>query len=221
MLVPDRVWALLTEDEQRLIRETINGERKSGLEIACPHCQGMIKVSAKIHVRAKDEHDTDKPAIATVQASAPNTTSAKDATLLQTAKASGLFDAFARALIAEKEHTGVPSDIEEFFTTFMRNMEPVIVPKMSLAAWMDEFGGRIEVYGTNGVLAVVSDGEIKEFMPNRFVRRSTTMRGPQLPTAALFENWTKGRYGYVPSGSGVFAQAMRQRNIGTFGAIVQ
>src|SRR6185503_7111970 len=113
MLVPDRVWALLTEDEQELIRQTINGERRKGREIICPHCEKIIKISTLVSVRAADglDHETPK----TPKAASSEPIRAKDEILIEAAKESGLFDAFSRAVIAEKEHSGVPANMEEHF----------------------------------------------------------------------------------------------------------
>lgn len=208
----------MTEAEQQLVRETVAGLRVRGKEVTCPHCSKQIHLGVQLFVKPFPEDDHVQQDVAPPH---PPAYSAKEAELLDTAKRCGLFDAFSHAAREERAFAGVPGDMDGFFLLFWRTIGRVEVPRIALAAWIAEFDGRIEVFGSNGVLAIVSDGDIKAFIPNRYVRRSLTDKGPQIPATVQFEQWVKSKFGYVPVGAGHFASALRQSNIGGFGRLVQ
>jgi hypothetical protein len=222
-LIPERLWTQMSTDEQQLVRDTMAGMRTRAKQVTCPHCAKAFRISVSYTIQPGPPSPEDEVLSTTVTEALKPSYSAKDAELVDSAKRCGLFDAFAHAAREERQFSGVPHDLEDFFLRFWQRLARVDVPRVALAAWITEFGGRIEVWGADGVLAILSNGEIKAFVPNRYVRSSgtTTMAKPQTPRAANFERWTKSKFGYVPVGSDHFAAALRQRNMGLFGRSVQ
>jgi hypothetical protein len=215
-LIPDRVWDLLTDEERVRLREIVDGWRHEP-RIVCPQCHAPIGVRLKITAGAVALDLEPVPPVVPL-------VGAKDAELLDAAKSTGMFDAFAHAVQEERQYAGAPADMPAFFLRFWSLLAPVTVPRLALAAWIDEFGGRIQVFGAEGILLVTSDGVAKLFIPNRFVRASlsSSKDDPQIvPRAAHFERWVKGKFGYVPAGASRFTEALRQRNVGAFGRLVQ
>ena len=221
MLIPDHLWAQMTEDEQRLVKETMQGLRRRGREITCPHCAKTIRILTTLSARAYDE---DEPLDQETPTPPPAPRSVIDQRVLEAVRASGLLDAFAHTVRAEKEFSGVPADLDSFFLLFVRSLTPTKVSAITLATWIQEFGGFIEVWQAHGILAVISDGALVAFVPNRYTE-PTPITGtgprPKVSTTANFERWTKSKFGYVPVGARHFGEALKQRNVGKFGGIVQ
>lgn len=221
--IPERVWALLTEEETERLQEIVAGWRHEP-NIVCPVCNARLGVRLKISAGAVNldvaagEPRGDAPVVVAERRNAT------DAKLLEAARHSGLMTAFEAAVKVEKEFGGIPGNMDDFFLLFLRTAAYVPVSAVTLAAWKDEFDGFINVIGSQGVLAVLSDGEVKAFFPNRLTRPvpfAGTGPRPKISNEASFEVWTKGRYGYVPAGAKGFASVLRQANIGKFGTLVQ
>lgn len=218
-LIPERVWEMLSEEERDALQAAVDGFRHQPT-FCCPSCQAEVAVKLKVSFgKVALEAAREKTPAAYVFAR-----SHVDLRVLEAAKTSGLMNAFVSTVKAEKEFAGVPSDMDEFFLEFFKKAATVDVPCITLTAWADEFGGRIEVWGHQGILAILSDGTLRAFFPKRLTEPvAVSGKGPRpkVSNEASFALWTKGRFGYVPAGAGAFGQALRQKNIGKFGALVQ
>ncbi len=215
-VIPARVWELLTEDERVRLQEVLDGWRYQP-NIVCPCCQTALGVRLKITAGAI-VLETEPPPPVKPQLGA------KDKELLDAAKSTGIFEVFSHAVREAMQYMGVPSDMEAHFLRFWARLIEVSVPRAAMATWITEFGGYIRVYSSDDILLVTSDGIAKQFVPNRFVRASHSTKNddPQIvPRSAHFERWVKGKFGYVPAGANRFTDALRQRNIGAFGRVVQ
>jgi hypothetical protein len=222
MLIPDRLWTQMTETEQQLVQETMAGLRRGGRDVACPHCAKTIRIVTTHAAIGKPDAALDHPA---PPAPEPKpVVRSKEQLVLEAARMSGLLASFIATVTAEKQHGGVPSDMDAFFLLFFRTAQPIKVSAILLASWKQEFGGFIEVWQGNGIVAVLSDGELRTFVPNRLTQ-PTPLPGPgqrlTISNTASYERWVKGKFGYVPAGARNFGTALRQAHTGNFGAIVQ
>lgn len=218
--IPERVWALLTEEEQARLRQIANGWRYKP-NITCPQCGAHLGVRLKITAGAvalDDEgHKVDPPVVEVRVPHRP----VKESRLIEAAKTTGLLDAFKSAVMAEKEFTGIPADIEEFFLQFWKMAQPTKLNPIALAAWIKEFEGRIVVLASNGILAILCDGQLRAFAPQRLTRSTQVVPGVRIPNDQTLDVWIKSKFGYVPVNGGAFSEALRQSNIGKFGTLVQ
>lgn len=217
--IPERLWALLSDEEADALREMLAGWRHEP-RINCPSCGADIGVRLKITASPRLAADIYNPD----PEPAPPSRPASEAAFLEAAKTSGLMKAFEEAVRAERDHSGVPSDLDAFFLLVWGGLQPTKVSSVVLAAWIQEFGGYIEAFQANGILAVLSDGRLVAFVPLRLTRpQSIDRSGPRatVSTAAGFDHWRKGRFGYVPVGAQSFGAAMKQRSIGAFGKLTQ
>jgi len=217
MLIPDRRWTSLTAEEQAAHRAAVQDLRTRRRLITCPHCHAPVRLDVELVACAPLE------AAPVVEKLPPAVGSASDRAFLAEAQATGLLEAFGRAVEVEKAHSGVPEDLGAHLLTFWRTATTQKVPAILLADWIQEFGGFIEVIGSEGVWAVLSDGRLQTFVPVRLTRPASPSGGRRsvgISTAETYQSWRKGRFGYVPAGARVFGEALRQRNLGAFGALV-
>lgn len=219
-LVPERLWAQMTEGEQQLVRETVRGQRRSSRMVICPHCEKELRVWVELRAALPDA-DEPAPGFETSMRFTP-----AEQKFLEAASAVGLLKAFEAAVHEERPGDSIPKDMQKFFLTFWKLIAPVSVPPVARACWQVEFNGPIETYGSNGIIAILCGGVLKAFVPNRYLHtvrlpHAGPGRRPAIPTTELLERWVKGRFGYVPAEAGSFGAAMRQRNKGEFGRLVQ
>lgn len=221
-LIPEHLWAQLTVEEQTAIQDTMKGLRRRGRVITCPHCAGEVHIMVDMVARKPQDDANTSPTPPQI----PKRTEI-DARFLEAAGASGLLTAFEEAIREERALAGIPTDIPGFFLTFWSLAEPVKIPMIAKASWQMEFDAPVESYGANGIVAILAGGQLRAFVPNRFlhVARAALIPGggrrPAISTAPLLERWVKGRFGYVPAEGGAFGQQMKQRSKGGFGRIVQ
>jgi hypothetical protein len=175
----------------------------------CPACDAQVAV--RLSVTAKGM-ELDPPTTGE-RAERP---SARNARFLEAAKAAGLFDSFVHVVRTQKEADGCPRDLEEFFLDFWKSCQFTPVPRPILNLWGDEFHSRIEVLGYQGVLAVLAKGQLMKFFPSRLLVEARLDGGRFVPNTALFDEWTKHRYGYVPVSAHQFGEALRQHSLGAF-----
>lgn len=224
-LIPERVWAQMTDDEQRIVNDYVDGFRHEP-RIVCPHCGGGVAVKIKVTAGAtRIDAETGERERGASPKELPGTNTvigARDRAFLVAARESGLLGAFFAAVKTEKEFGGAPGDIESFFLLFWQTAAPTKVPSVVLAAWIEDFGGRIEVWQAQGIIAILSNGQLMAFFPNRLtVPQKNTAGTVTVSNAGGFGAWRKSRFGYVPVEARSFGEALQQRNMGAFGAMVQ
>ena len=230
MLVPERFWEQMTAAEREVVDAYVEGFRYEP-RFTCPECGCWLAVKLKIAAGAVKIDADGQRVLAgpqTTQPAGPSTPpkslGAAERVVIEAARTSGVLSAFIAAVNAEKEHGGVPTDIESFFMLFWKTVQPTKVSSVVLATWIEEFGGRIDVWQAQGIIAVLSDGLLMTFFPNRLTlpaRVAANGQGAKISNANGFEMWRKGRFGYVPVEARSFGDALRQRNIGSFGSLVQ
>lgn len=231
--IPERVWALLTPDEQTRLREICDGWRHEP-RIVCPCCGSQLGVRLRISAGAISLDATGdgipddvapKPFVQDV-----NTQQLAEAerALIESAERSGLMKAFVRAVHEAKNGSGIPADMNRYFLQFFRSAVVKKVPRFVIDRFNREFSGNFTFWSSQGVLAVSVDGVIRMFVPLSFVvgppvtSITTKKMGGRLQSDGNdLEIWIKGRFGYVPLHSENYMDAMKQKNIGKFGALVQ
>lgn len=219
-MIPKRVWEILTAEEREELQAVVDGWRFSPT-FRCPKCDTEVQIRLRAQATAIIHPDSEEPKTAPKYI---EQRTAVDRRVIEAARTSGLMDAFISAVRAEKEHGGIPSDMDEFFLLFWNTAKPSPVSAIVLATWRAEFGGWIDVWQSQGVIAVMSAGELVAFFPNRLTQPvAIAGKGPRpkVSNTASFEMWTKNKWGYVPMSARAFGEALRQRNIGAFGSSVQ
>ena len=188
----------------------------------CPHCEkdivvvvifGMADVSADVLTPELGEMK-DIPAKA-------DRFTAREEEILKSATLSGVFPAFKSAVERVQEGQR-PKHVERFFLNFLRTATRKIVPHDALEVLLREFGRQsLEVWGNSSLLAIVSGGVIKAFVPYTVVKPAPLtfheggrFRADTEENGAMRE-WTKTRWGYVV-GRGEFYDVLRKRSIGEF-----
>ena len=151
-----------------------------------------------------------------------------DEMFVEDARASGLLDAFEEAVKAVLPLNGLPSDMGEFLVTFFRTYGVKNVPQFVVNRYAAEFGGRIEFWSAQRIVAVLADRIVRAFVPLDYLVGAPTKHlgsgseGARLMASpAKLEAWVRGKHGYVPLESKVFGQAMRERSRGDFARLVQ
>lgn len=230
--IPDRVWELLSEDERDKLRLIVDGWRHEP-RVECPSCGARLGIKLRITAGAVtiDESGNVERIVVEPQSSdhqpVPLGLTANEKKLLDDAAHSGLLKAFGNA-VREDKPTNIPKDIGAHFLTFLRTAAAKTVPAFAIEYFNDQYAGRLMFWSAQGIIAVTVDGILCEFVPLRFICGATVssigtgkMKGRLMASERELDIWVKGRFGYVPLGSGHYLDAMRQKNIGKFGAIIQ
>lgn len=232
--IPDRVWELLTDEERAKLKDIVNGWRHEP-HIFCPSCGASLGVKLKISagvVRMMDEEAQTVTDVKQAIAKLPNDVASVQALRLEQdfindAERSGLLKAFEQAVVEDKP-TNIPSDMRKHFLAFFRTAAAKQVPSFALDYFKDQYDGRLQFWSSQGVMAVTADGIVRHFVPLRFISGASItsigtnkMRGRLMADDRDLDVWVKGRFGYVPLSSQNYMDAIRQKNVGKFGAIVQ
>lgn len=213
-IVPERLWALMTEEERVELKAFTDGVL--GPTFRCPSCQSEVRVRVKLTFGAMSMVAAEKtPKL-------PTDRSDQEIALLVEAKSSGMFDAYEKALRAEKSEQMPKSldAIESLFLKFFTLGVPLGACSGAKTAYRERYQGNLEFVQSNGVVGVVEDRVLVEFAPLtcfRVAKGAVALRA----TRVKAEEWIKTRYGYIPKGNHVFAGAMRSKSLGGFGRLVQ
>lgn len=216
-IVPERLWALMTPEERENIQSAVEGFL--GPTFRCPSCQAEIRARVKLAFGATSLVTEEKTP---PTASAPDELSPEERSIIHSAKASGMFDAYERALKEEKQELGPKGldKIERLFLKFFNLAVPLDGCQNSKAVYRETYPGRLEFVQSNGVVGVSRDRVLVEFTPLKFFKvpkGSTAIKAPHLKA----EQWIKTKFGYIPKGASAFAEAMRPKSLGAFGRLVQ
>lgn len=228
MLIPDRVWELMTTDEQEAVRLIVDGW-KFQPTTECPSCGVRLGFKVRITTAAVllDEQPVTPPTALDVRlGSWEGTLSEAERRVLQEAKEVGLLAAFKQA-VEEEKGAQAPQNIGKFLFEFLMNARLDVVPRFVMDEYKDAFDGRVDFYSSQGIFAVTADGAMRAFFPkSRLVGRGVKRNvagslGAAFRSDDRMVEWIRGRFGYVPRECHAFSAALRQRNVGKFGAIVQ
>jgi hypothetical protein len=133
------------------------------------------------------------------------------------AEESGMGEAFGKAF--QHAHGTVPNNIPKAFFGWLRLAKPKMIPREVMQVFKDEFGGSISFVAHQSVGAVMSNGEVVNFLPCQTVGLSgasgvrLSQTGGQLARTA--EQWIRTKYGYVAR-SGAMLDTMRKKSYGEF-----
>lgn len=130
----------------------------------------------------------------------------------------GILAAFEQVAADLHSHQ-LPKDMGGFFLTWMRtSVRANLIPKLALRRLINEFDdGMIEVWHSQLIAAVVSDGRLRCFVPMHLLRGETIRAGggskTSLRTSATEErldNWIRTKHGYVLGGGAMFQEMQKQ-----------
>jgi len=192
---------------------------RRGKTMACPHCGGLVSVGINV-----DLAGDLLPAGTMTNGTASGVLTDGEREVLAQAKRSGMLDAFRAALEGSRPAADLPADCSGLFLLFFKKATPKRVPQFAMTHFAGEFRpAQIEIWGAEGVAAVLADRYIKCFVPYRLLRGApiSSLGGRSGTTARLdadqnaFLEWIRTRHGYV-AGRGAFFSSMRKRSIGEF-----
>jgi hypothetical protein len=220
MLIPDRLWPLMTEEEQALVRAVVKDGARHAVDVVCPECAHAFAVrlmlTAKIHSTDIAHSDPRSPE--------PMKPETPDDRLLDAAERSGILAAFATT--CERLKAGNrPKDIRTFFLNWIHrrqryqgNPPPPIAVLLREA--LDEQNAYFELWQANGVVGVVTHDLLRMFVPYDYIK-GFSGGGLKISTESELKVWVRGRFGYVPVDTPVFQAALRERSIGEFARLNQ
>lgn len=199
----------------------------------CPCCNADLKleIATQITVREYAPAAKDGPIEAFVERQLKPSKdvlarTAVERQVLYSANKSGLIDALTQALSQSTElfSTSMPKDVEQFFLNWLRAAKQKMVPPFALSRCLKEFGGRITFIAAQQIIACLSDGKIRCFMPMSLVAgapirsiTSSNLKGRVEASELEFDSWIRTKHGYVAAaGSGMFLDEMRKKSRGEF-----
>lgn len=225
--IPERVWELLTEEEREQLRRIADGWRYEP-RAQCPNCGCHFAMRLKITagaVRLDEEGEPIKVTQPTASEARANKTASEDVALLLEAERSGVLAAFIEALRESGNAQDKANDLAAVFLHWFKLAKPKPMPRFAVQAAKERWGGRVSFFASNAVVAVVSDGVLKQFAPQRL------LLGTKVPvlgggsTRLVPESdgvlWLRGKHGYVPVDTPLFNAEMQKRSAGEFGRMVQ
>lgn len=188
----------------------------------CPHCQGTVDVMVQIGLAgdllpARDGTGTRPGA-------APETSgrSGSETAFLEDSKKNGVFTAFEEAMRAGRPSANLPVDASGLFLLFFQKATRKAIPYFALEQYKREFRpAQIEVWGAEGVAAILADTFVKAFVPYSLLRGSQvkSLSGKLKARADIDEEklveWIRTKHGYVV-GRGAFFEAMQKKSRGDF-----
>lgn len=143
--------------------------------------------------------------------------------LAQYYKEVGILPAFEQVASELLSHQ-IPNDMGKFFLTWLTTTVPAtLIPKLALRRLINEFGaGQIGVYHAQGIAAVVSDGQLRCFVPMHLLRGEIIRAGNgsntklrTLATEERLDSWIRTKHGYV-YGHGMLFSEMKKQARGSF-----
>lgn len=226
--IPERVWQLLTEDEQKKLSEIADGWRHEP-RVVCPCCGAALGVRLRISGAAARIADDGTVESAPVKPETPTPPiPAPEIEFVSAARSSGMLDAFERTVKIAKASGGVPANIDRFFVEVMQSLAAKRVPRFVLERYeRDLQSDRLTFWSSQGICAVAADGVIRAFVPLAYVLGTPmygigpAQKGRMGAAPEQLDEWVRGRFGYVPASSKMFLDEIRQKSLGDFGHIVQ
>lgn len=130
----------------------------------------------------------------------------------------GLLDAFEQTVSDIKAHQ-LPNDIGNFFLSWLKKCVVANqIPKLALRKLINEFDdGQIEVWHSDEIAAVLSNGKLRAFVPTHILRGelvrmgiASTTRLRTMATEERLDNWIRTKHGYVLGTGAMFSELQRQ-----------
>lgn len=145
--------------------------------------------------------------------------SAEEMEVVTLAQQSGLLEVYRKVVLQRHQELNQrePRDIGAHFVGFLRTLTPSKIAGRNLNIVVREFGGRVEVYHSQGITMIVSNGSIRQFLTNRAftrkianTRRAIRLNGVVLNPASPAESESVVRtgLGYVPEGARLFLHSL-------------
>lgn len=189
-----------------------------GKTMLCPHCGGEVSVGFECELSG------DLKALP--QEGLTFTDQEKE--MLDQAEKAGLLKAFEQAQLGSRPEAQLPKDMRRLFIQFFQKATPKAIPAWALDYFIDEFRpGRIEVWGAEGVAAILVDRAVKVIVPYKLIRGESISslggrsgsKGRIDADEGEFYKWIRTKHGYVV-GNGAFFKAMQQKSRGDFAKLV-
>jgi len=139
--------------------------------------------------------------------------------MLESAKDAGMLDAIDECIT--KAHLQRPGNLLKFLFDFLSTSRPCKIPNLALNAFAAEFQGRISSWSGLGLVAILSEGTVKRFMPIKFLLGSPIkdntgkIKGRFSVPEPEMVQWIRTRFGYV-AGKGDYFNSMQLRSKGAF-----
>lgn len=136
---------------------------------------------------------------------------------------SGILGAFVDVATELKAHQ-MPKDTKQFFLNWLKTcIVAPLIPKFALRKLINEFDdGTIEVQHAQGIGAVISNGQLRCFVPMHLLRGEVIRAGGgsntklrTMATDAGLDTWIRTKHGYVLGGSAMFTE-MKKSAKGNF-----
>lgn len=191
----------------------------------CPCCHAKLKIQMATQITGVDEYTLEpKPPKAKPIKTKDEGHTVDEVRVLEMARAGGLLEAFDKTVTVayETQGTGKPKDIDGYFIQFLKLCKPRTVPQFALSRCVREYGGAIQFFGTQNVLACASDGKIVAFFPLHMLvgvpitsAINKRIKARVDADEDVLEMWIRTKYGYV-AGSGAYMEQMRKKSFGEF-----
>lgn len=205
------------------MRDVASGVGRAHLQ--CPQCSAIIEFKLSTTVRSPSISNDES---IFVKKSAVEKFAAEQQVFLAEAERTGVLRAFTEALERSGSSEAEAKDKGKVLLTWFKNAKLRPLPRSAVAVFREEFPrGYLEFYGSQGVIGVVVEKVLRQFIPQHLVVSTAAPRvlrgiAHRLPAPEQdAQIWVRGRHGYVPLDSTMFSEAMRQRNVGEFAKLVQ
>lgn len=204
--------------------ELVEAIEKESRGFECPKCHTHLQFMVRVSVIGVRESMTAEEYVARRPGETPpkNMLSSAEQQVIEEARAAGVLDAFAAAV--KVKTPPVPANVEKFFIFFLNTATKMKAPQFAVRMCLpdDEAAGDLEMWSSQGVVAVTSDGVFKTFLPKWIVdgkpNPKLEMQGGKprvVPADTSLKVWVRTRNGYVV-GRGLLFNELRGRAAGDF-----
>jgi hypothetical protein len=214
-----------TDDDEISEVEVDEGLRPWKKHIECPHCHKRLKLNFKLKLNEVllDSGDAEAGKDRDESRFLPD-----ELRLIRQAQETGMLEAFKDAWNTNNLQSPLSYEksVSKAFLQYLKLATTKRVPSFVLNAFYKEFPGQLAFNGANGVVAVISDGKLCAFFPQKLVvggklgkiggGQSTASFGAKLPVNEnALNEWIRTKHGYV-AGRGLYFEAMQMRSRGDF-----
>lgn len=127
----------------------------------------------------------------------------------------GAFEEVSKDLHAHQ----LPKDMGKFLLTWLSTcVQATLIPKIALRKLINEFdAGQIEVWSAQQIGAVISDGQLRCFVPMHLLRGEVIRAGGgsntklrTMATEERLDTWIRTKHGYVYNHGALFQEMQKQ-----------